>query len=497
MTLGAGRTVLLLIAVATALRLALAAVTDLGLDEAYALSVSRQFQLSWFDHPPMVFWIAGTMQALFGLGIAPLVLRLPFIALSAISTWLLFRLTERHFGDGAGLWAALLFTLAPFFFLSAGSWVVPDGPLIFSMLLAAWALGRIAKTEAPDARWRDWLIAGVALGLALLSKYHAIVFAAGVAAAFVLHPGLCRWSNRPQPYVAALVAALLFLPVLIWNAQNEWSSFAFQLGRSSHAPAAAELLRVFALEAIYLLPTTMLLLVAAIVWPVVSRRTSRASALFFLALGLPILVIVLAQRFTNEEAYPHWAMPGWAMLMPLAGATLAELHDRRRRTATVVAAVSLVQFAAVIAAVVLLFSAARLPNAEVDRFRLEAGSWDGLTAGLRENDALRDADFLVTLWWSDAARVAEALRVPQPALVFSSDARGTAWVADQRDFVGHDALIVTRARHTATMRDRLDGYFEHLEFVGSYPIEPGSPVMVEVTRGINLVKPYPLPRGPR
>jgi hypothetical protein len=47
------------------------------------------------------------------------------------------------------------------------------------------------------------------------------------------------------------------------------------------------------------------------------------------------------------------------------------------------------------------------------------------------------------------------------------------------------------------MRDRLDGYFEHLEFVGSYPIEPGSPVMVEVTRGINLVKPYPLPRGPR
>ena len=67
MNAGAGRAVLVLILAATALRLGLAAITDLGLDEAYALAVSRQFQLSWFDHPPLVFWITGGMQGLAGL----------------------------------------------------------------------------------------------------------------------------------------------------------------------------------------------------------------------------------------------------------------------------------------------------------------------------------------------------------------------------------------------------------------------------------------------
>ena len=35
------------------------------------------------------------------------VVRLPFIALSAISTWLMFRLTAMLFCERAGLWAAL------------------------------------------------------------------------------------------------------------------------------------------------------------------------------------------------------------------------------------------------------------------------------------------------------------------------------------------------------------------------------------------------------
>jgi hypothetical protein len=91
--------------------------------------------------------------------------------------------------------------------------------------------------------------------------------------------------------------------------------------------------------------------------------------------------------------------------------------------------------------------------------------------------------------------VTEALRVPEPALVFSSDARGFAW-ADQGTLLGADALIVTRTRHTEMMRERLASHFDGLDYVGRYPIEAGSPVMVDVTRGRKLLRPYPMPHGP-
>ena len=276
MSLGPARAVVLVILGASLLRLGLASITDLGLDEAYALAVGRQFQLSWFDHPPLTFWIVGALAALFGPDVPAFVLRLPFIALSAATTWLLFRLTARHFGDRAGLWAAFLFTAAPFFFLSAGSWLVPDGPLCFFLVVAALALSNVVLDQDRAPHWRDWLIAGVALGLALLSKYHAALFALGVVVYFAAHPRLRFWFLRPQPYIAALLAAVLFLPVVIWNAGNGWASFAFQLGRSEPGGSSFEIAaRLFLTEAAYLLPTTALLLVAGLVWAIANRSGRR------------------------------------------------------------------------------------------------------------------------------------------------------------------------------------------------------------------------------
>lgn len=493
MTLGARRAVLLLIAVATVLRLGLAAITDLGLDEAYALAVSRQFQLSWFDHPPLAFWIAGAMQALFGLGVPDVLLRLPFILLSAVTTWLLYRVTELHFGERAALWAAVLFTVAPFFFLSAGSWVVPDGPLIFALMLASLALSRIVLDERKNGHWADWLLAGVALGLALLSKYHAALFAVGALIYFAVHPRMRTWLGRPQPYVAALVALVLFSPVIVWNAQNEGASFAFQLGRGAavgHASLAI-IVRLFLTEAAYLLPTTALLLVAVIGWIIVRRPEPRRSIGFVLALGLPIVLVLDANRFWTWQAYPHWAMPGWMLLLPLVGAMLAAAQDRWRMAGPALAIASLLQFAAVLAAVVLLLSDFRIRQSGIDSFRVEAGSWSGIAAGVAEAGAVEGTSFFVTRRWSDGARVAEALRVPLPTQVFEDEGRGFEWTTDQTQLLGTDALIVLRPGETDQMLARYAGYFESFEPVGTFPIEAGNPNLMQVTRGRNLLKPWP------
>src|SRR5262249_39489357 len=71
------------IVVGTAVRLALAAsVIDLGHTEAYYIAASRHWALSYYDHPPLSFWIAWAAMKLSGSD-AVLVVRAPFILMFA------------------------------------------------------------------------------------------------------------------------------------------------------------------------------------------------------------------------------------------------------------------------------------------------------------------------------------------------------------------------------------------------------------------------------
>jgi 4-amino-4-deoxy-L-arabinose transferase-like glycosyltransferase len=187
------RAAVMVLVVGLAARLGLAALLDPGLDEAYAIAVSRQVALSWFDHPPMVFWWAAAARGVAGLWFAdpvPVVfLRLPFVVAFTATSWILFDLTRRLWGARAGLWALVALTLAPFFLVSAGTWIVPDGPLVLFLAATARVLIEIVFFRPEERREQQlWLLAGLFLGLAGLSKYHAALFAFGAFAFLLVTP---------------------------------------------------------------------------------------------------------------------------------------------------------------------------------------------------------------------------------------------------------------------------------------------------------------------
>ena len=133
-------------------------------------------------------------------------MRLPFIALFALSTWLMFRLTASLFDERAGLWAALALNVSPVFGVSSGSWVLPDGPMICALLGMAVCLVR--GLEKPSLL--VWIGVGIGAGLALLSKYTAVLPIFGVLAYLIAiprHRGLLR---TPYPWLALLVAFAVF-----------------------------------------------------------------------------------------------------------------------------------------------------------------------------------------------------------------------------------------------------------------------------------------------
>ena len=119
----------------------------LGIDESYTLAISRLLSLSYFDHPPLHQWIAHFAALAVGENV---VARVPFIAMFSATGWVYYRLTCELFGPRAAVIGLFALNVTPFFFASAGSWIVPDGPLLLALAIAALAAARLFFTKPPE-----------------------------------------------------------------------------------------------------------------------------------------------------------------------------------------------------------------------------------------------------------------------------------------------------------------------------------------------------------
>ncbi len=229
-TLQAWLGVLALIAAMTVLRGLYAGLTDLRTDEAYYWTWSKENVLSFLDHPPMIAWFIrfGTLifgDSSFGARFSGLVAMLLTEAMLADIVWRVTRNVRAAIVAVAMMEASLYYGLLI-------TKIAPDVPLVLFATAMVWALVRLA--ESGDARW--WLAAGVFAGLAALSKFTIVLLLPAVAAFTLVPAWRGRWLRSPYPWAAAIIAVLVFAPVLVWNQQHDWASFRFQAVRatSSH-----------------------------------------------------------------------------------------------------------------------------------------------------------------------------------------------------------------------------------------------------------------------
>ena len=158
--------------------------------------------------------------------------RVPFIGLFFATGWIYYRLASGLFGPRAALIALFALNATPFFFASAGSWIVPDGPLLFGLAIVAWRRGGCSFGALPMRPWLgDLAPCRIGFRLAGLAKYSATLTAGGLAAFIGFSPEKRCWIKHPAPYVSAIVALAMITPVVLWNARHRWASFEFQGGR--------------------------------------------------------------------------------------------------------------------------------------------------------------------------------------------------------------------------------------------------------------------------
>ena len=236
------RTAVILLVAAALIRLVVAAIIPLFPDEAYYWTWSRNLAAGYFDHPPGIALLirAG------GDSPTPLGVRLGAVLAGLVTTLATAATARRIGGDRAALHAALLTACLP---MSAGLLLAtPDAPLLAAAACGLYAVVRaLEQLPRSTASLAWWTAAGLALGVALGSKYTAIVLAAAVGISLAGSGTLRSRLREPGPWVALAVAALVFMPVLLWNAEHGWISFLFQFRHGFALPKqpglAAALLR--------------------------------------------------------------------------------------------------------------------------------------------------------------------------------------------------------------------------------------------------------------
>jgi len=490
----ASRMMLALIVVGTAFRMMLAGMFGFGNGEAYYYSCARHAEFSYFDHPPIHAWLARLAIELGG--VDPLIIRLPFILFFAGTTWLTFVIGRRLFSEKAGLYAAVLLNLSMVFSVTTATFFQPDSPLMFFWLAAFYGLTRLLLDEAPRHATGWWLVVGLAVGLAMLCKYHAVFLVMGTVFFVATTRSQRHWLWHPGPYLALLLMAGCFIPVLMWNSNHEWISFLWQGGRGTQFKGLRFdwLARSIGGQAIWLMPWLWLPLVCELYVCIRRGPVDRARWLVACAAAPPIVFFTVTALYAPYGFHFHWQAPGYLLLFLPLGATVQrwltstprDVRFARRwlKFSTVAFACMFLLLTTHTVSGWLLYVMPGKMAAQVAVVdpTLEALDYTPLETFLAERGYLdRDDIFVFTPKWYISGKVDYALHGRANVLCLSpDDPRAYAFFDKQAAQLGKDAIIVTQERFCNGEEALYWWHFRGIKPLGTVEVKRGDRVGVRL-----------------
>jgi hypothetical protein len=291
---------------------------NLQLDLVEDLALGKEWQLGYWKHPPLPWWIAdfafrlsGSIYSVYVLG--------PLAAVACMyAVWILGR-------EIAGPFKALLAVLAlegiHFYNFSAVKFAHDQMQLPFWALTGLFFYRALARQRA-----LDWLSAGAFLALAFWSKYAAFALAATLGLFLLLDPMARRAWRTPGPYLMALAFFVVIGPNLWWLVNSGFMPLRYVDARAISAAHWYEYvefpLRWVASQAFFLLPAMLLLALLIGRRGFQPARASSADASFArryvtaIALG-PFAVTTIVAALLGRLPVALWGYPLWSFA-PLA-----------------------------------------------------------------------------------------------------------------------------------------------------------------------------------
>jgi len=321
-----------LILISTLVRGIIAAFIELGNDEVYYVNFALYLDWSHFDHPPMV----GYIIQLFSLNLLfenEIFIRLGSIILGSINTYIIFLIGKKIKNETTGLYAAFLFTASIYCFVIVGIFILPDTPQVFFWLLSLYLLlSSLPSKQYIKAEKRNLILAGITIGFAMLSKYTSVFLWAGAGVYILLYN--FNWLKKKEVYISVILSFLIFLPVLIWNYNNDFISFTFHGERVIASESIIRLDYFFAElggQIFYNNPVNFIVILITLFSIGFGKKfLSRDYKRLLLSTSLPLIILFLVFSLFRRTL-PHWTAPAYLSLILLAAAYLENKCSLKKR----------------------------------------------------------------------------------------------------------------------------------------------------------------------
>ena len=310
---------------------------SLHFDEAQYWVWSSRLDWGYYSKPPVIALIYRGVSLLFG--DEAWVFRSTSGLIYGLSAAVVGLIARDSFGSRYAIPSALLFLTIPGIAVSGG-FLTTDAPLVLCWAVALWSLQRACGRHG---QLGYWCMLGIATGIGLMSKYTMAAVAVSALGWLTVSSDRRAHLLRIGPWCALLIAALLFSPNLLWNAQHGFPTLGHtqEISQLDQAGLHPQRLLEFVLGQ-WVVGGPLLISVALLCFlgaPGQARASTPPAsevgpsepdaASLHRWFAFPLLLIACAEA-TLSRAQPNWALPAYVSLTILLVSTI--LHQRGWRT---------------------------------------------------------------------------------------------------------------------------------------------------------------------
>lgn len=304
---------------------------NLQLDLAEGLALGKEWQIGYWKHPPLPWWvtdliyqITGTIYSVYALG-----------PLAAVVCMLgVYFLARDVVGPVQALIPVLALEGIHYYNFSAVKFAHDQ------MQLPVWAwAGFFLYRALVRGHALYWICAGVMVALAFWTKYSALVFGLSLGLFLLFDPTARRCWRTPGPYLMALAFVIVIAPHLIWLLNHlDQSPLVYAELRARKAEHWYEFiefpLRWIGGQLFFVLPALGLLAIAYAPRPSLAKADSDNGLarryVTTLAFG-PFIIVTLSSLLSGRLPVLLWGYPLWSFLPLVALVWFGPVTDITRQ----------------------------------------------------------------------------------------------------------------------------------------------------------------------
>ena len=286
-------------------------------DELYYLACSNRIQLGYVDHPPLSIYILAVWKAIFGDSL--FVIRIVPVIISSATVFMIGLFTLRLGGGKTAIIISTITYMTAPIFLGMNTIYSMNSFDFFFWITSAYIFLKIIQQGAVPTTVGNsklWIILGVVLGLGLLNKTSVFWLGAGIFAGTIFTP-LRKDLKTKYPYIAALIALLIFSPFIIWNLNHDLAHLEFMRNAASRKYGGLSPISFILDQILILNPPTIFIWLPGIVFYFLRKEAKQYRAIGFIWLTTFIIL------FINMHSKGEYIAAAYQILFA-AGAVLIE-----------------------------------------------------------------------------------------------------------------------------------------------------------------------------